>query len=211
MLTETFSLFNDTNLTDSFNGFIDTIHEITLSDNPQDVTLYLGSLGSGGGDTEDRQLQAQSNPGVDNMAISIINILPEWNNDTNYIVGDCIEPVTPNGFRYRCIIAGTSHLTTEPVWSGMGGIGSIIVDNTVTWKKVSARHPVTEVTLALNSGDLGTNTPGNPLNIGNTIVSGTINALPIYVRIVNTVTTVSTNTVTPEIGLSLNSSVEREV
>lgn len=36
-----------------------------------------------------------------------------WEASTAYSVGDVIQPNTPNGFRYVCVIAGTSD-TTEP-------------------------------------------------------------------------------------------------
>lgn len=209
LLTETFGLFVNDTLTNSFSGEYTLIHNTDESDNPNDRLLYLGSLGSGGADTEDRKIQALSDPGVDDIQCSIVYILPEWEATTSYSVGDCVEPVTPDGFRYRCTTAGTSD-TTEPVWSGMGGIGSTIVDGTVVWTKVSAIHPTSEIILALSQGDLDTNTPGVPLVLNNTIISGTANAIPIYIRINNSVNTVSDNSATPELALSLSSMIELE-
>lgn len=209
--TETFGLFNDEDLTDPFTGYFDLEHETDESDNPQDKTLYFGSLGAGGLDTEDRQVQAKSDPGIDNVTVTPTDILDAWAANTAYAEGDCVEPTTPDNFRYKCTTAGTSHSTTEPVWSGMGGIGSTIVDGTVTWTKVSAKHQTTEITLSLDEAGLDTNTPGAALSLGNTIESGTVNAVAIWIRIENQVNTVSNNTATPEISLRFNQLKETEV
>ncbi len=210
MLTETFGLFTDPECTEEFGGFYDLIHYTDNSDNPQDFTLYLGSLGSGGADTNDRKIQAVSDPGVDNITITPTYILPEWDNATAYVVGDCIEPTTPDGFRYRCTDAGTSHATTEPVWSGMGGIGSTIVDNGVIWTKVSAKHAITEIILGLTEISLASNTPGVALSVGHTVESTEAEAVEFWVRVVNAVNTVSNNVSTPELSLRFNSIFEDE-
>lgn len=39
-----------------------------------------------------------------------------WAANTAYVVNQTVIPTSPNGFQYRCIVAGTSHATTEPVW-----------------------------------------------------------------------------------------------
>ncbi len=211
MFTDTFNLFTDSGLTTAFGGIYDLIHETDLSDNPQDFTLYFGSLGSGGGDTADRKTQAVSDPGVDEITLTIADILPEWEVATAYAEGDAVHPVTPDGFMYRCTTAGTSHATTEPVWAGMGAIGSTIVDNGCVWTKVAASHEITEIALSLTEIGLDTAIPGASLALGNTVTSGTANKITVYLRVVNAVTTVSNNTATPELGLTLNSIVETEV
>ncbi len=209
MLTETFGIFTTAALTTEHSGVLDLIHQTDESDNPQDFTVYFGSLGSGGADTADRQCQANSDPGVDNIVIDVVYILPEWDNATAYVVGDCVEPVTPDGYRYRCTTAGTSG-GSEPTWNN-GSVGATTTDNTVVWTMVSAKHADTEVVLALSSGDLGTNTPGASLSIGNTVTSGTSGDVPIYIRVINNVNTVSNNTATPELALQWNALIETEV
>lgn len=209
LATETFGTFTDALLTTSFNGVYDMIHYTDESDNPQDRTLYVGSLGSGGADTVDRKLQALSDPGVDDVTLTIVDILPEWAVATAYVVGDCVQPTTPNGFRYRCVTAGTSHATTEPVWPLL--IGGEITDGTVIWRLVSAKHETTEITLALTEAALATNTPGDPLILStDEILSGTANAITVWIRVINQVNTVSDNTTTPEIAIRLNDSIELE-
>lgn len=210
MLTETFGIFTSGAMTSEHSGFLDLIHQTDESDNPQDTIVYFGSLGSGGLDTADRQCQADSDPGVDNIVIDIVDILPEWDNATAYVVGDCVQPTTPDGYRYRCTTAGTSGGSEPGTWNN-GAIGATTTDNTVVWTMVSAKHEVTEVVLALSSPDLATNTPGASLSLGNTVTSGTSGDIPIYIRVINNVNTVSNNTATPEIALQWNALIETEV
>lgn len=199
----TFKLYTDTNLTAEFSGLYQLTHETDLSDNPQDFTLYLGSV------TADRQLEAVSNPGVDSITLTPTNTLDEWEASTAYTVGNMIEPVTPNTYVYRCTTAGTSD-SSEPTFP-TGGIGSTVADGTAVWTLVGKRHEITEITLALSSGALTTNTPGDPLDVATTITSGTANKVPIYMRITNAVTTVQSNTAYPNIGVYINAVQETEV
>ena len=209
VLTETFKLTLDSGVTTSASGYKDLIHNTDESDNPQDSTYYLGSLGSGGGNTTDRKLQAVSDPGVDDITVTPTYILPEWDNSTVYTLGQCVEPTTPNGYRYRCTTAGTSHASVEPTWPTT--VGSTVTDGTVVWTMVSAKHDVTEVILALTEGGLDVNTPGAALALGHTITSGTSNKKTIWVRVINNVNTVSNNTSTPELSLRFNALFEGEV
>ena len=68
-------------------------------------------------------------------------------------------------------------------------------------------HEATEITLALSSGDLGVNTPGDPLNLGTQLLSGASNALPVYVRVVNAVTTLGRST---ELSIWVNATTATE-
>lgn len=54
-----------------------------------------------------------------------------WATGTAYTVGQIVRPTTGNTHLYRCIVAGTSHASTEPTWSTVAG--QINTDNTVTW------------------------------------------------------------------------------
>ena len=44
-----------------------------------------------------------------------------WATGTVYAVGDVVRPVSGNGHLYKCIIAGTSHASTEPTWTTTKG------------------------------------------------------------------------------------------
>lgn len=209
VLTETFKLTSDSGLTTSADGFETLIHYTDESDNPQVFTYYLGSLGSAGANTTDRRVQASSDPGVDDITITPTYILPQWVVAHAYAAGDCVEPVTPNGYRYQCSTAGTSHATTEPTWPTT--LGSTIVDNTAVWTCISTTHLPTEITLALTEGGLAINTAGAALSLGTTITSGTANKKTIWVKIENQVNVVSNNYATPELALVFNDFYEEVV
>ncbi len=58
---------------------------------------------------------------------ALINV---WIANTSYSIGDICYSITGASYkRYECVIAGTSG-TTEPSWTG---IGTLVIDNTVTW------------------------------------------------------------------------------
>lgn len=67
-----------------------------------------------------------------------------WATGTAYAVGDIIRPTTGNGHLYRCIVAGTSHATTEPTWTTVSG--QVNTDNTVTWAEIG--RGVTQIDFA---------------------------------------------------------------
>jgi len=198
----TFKLFTDSGLTSQFNGLYQLTHETDLSDNPQDNTLYLGS------NTAGRQLDANSNPGVDDIVLTPTNSLDEWVLSTAYSLGKLIEPITPNTYVYECTTAGTSS-GSEPTFP-TSAIGDTVTDGTVVWTMVGKRHEISEITLALSSAALATNTPGDPLTVATTVTSGVANAIPIYIRITNAVATVRSNTGYPEIAVFINTVVETE-
>jgi hypothetical protein len=54
-----------------------------------------------------------------------------WAANTAYSLNDVRMPTTPNGFAYRCTVAGTSHASNEPTWPTT--LGNTVVDNTATW------------------------------------------------------------------------------
>lgn len=198
-----FKFYTDSGLTTPLGTLKTYTHNTNLSDNPQDLTIYFGSTDS------TVQLQATSNPGIDDIVLTPTDTLEDWEAATSYSLGDLIEPTTPNGLVYKCTTAGTSHATTEPTWP-TSGIGSTVADNTVVWTLMGARHEVTEIKLSLTSMGLGSATPGAPLNLGHTILGGVAGALPIYMRITNAVTTVRNNTPDPELALYLNEVIESE-
>ena len=207
-MTETFGLCTDDTLASDISGFQDLNNYTDESDNPQDTTYFLGSLGSGGADTNDRKIQASSDPGVDQITVTPTYILNARTVNTAYVVGNCIIPATPNGYRYRCTTAGTSHASTTPTYPTT--VGGTVIDGTVVWTMVSAVHDVTEITLSLDEAGLDINTPGAALALGTVIESGTADQVEIWVRVINEVNTVSNNVATPELSLRFNSLFETE-
>ncbi len=196
-----YNLWTDTNLTAAFSGTFNLAHSTDLSDNPQDFTLYFGSPTSG------RLLQASSNPGVANIVLTPTDILPAWVAFTAYVVGDKVQPIGGNGKLYECTISGTSG-SSQPSWPTTT-IGATVADGTCTWSLVGVHHPSTELKLSLTSGaGLTAATPGAALNVGATITGGIAGAVPIHLRITNTVTTAENNTGHEEIGVFLNACIE---
>ncbi len=207
-MTETFGLKTTDTLASDISGFSDLNHYTDESDNPQDSTYFLGSLGSAGADTDDRILKAVSDPGVDQITVTPTYILPARVVATVYALGDCVIPATPNGYRYRCTTAGTSHASVTPTYPTT--VGGTVIDGTAVWTMVSSVHAVTEIILSLDEAGLDINTPGAVLNLGTEIESGTANQVEIWVRVVNNVNTVSNNVSTPELSLRFNSLFESE-
>jgi hypothetical protein len=56
---------------------------------------------------------------------------PDWTANTAYTVGQIVAKVSDNAHIYRCVVAGTSHGSTEPTWPT--GAGITVTDNTITW------------------------------------------------------------------------------
>jgi hypothetical protein len=201
-----FKFYTDSGLTTSYSGTTLVNHNTDLSDNPQDFVLYFGSAEAEG----TRTLEATSNPGVDNITLTPTDTVASWAAATAYVLGDIVEPTTPNTYRYKCTTAGTSHASTEPTWPTTP-IGSTVTDGTVTWTLVSKKHPITECKLALTSGGLAGATAGAALVLGTTLESGVANAVEVNIRITNTVTTVVDTTGRPDFKLYINEVIEAEV
>lgn len=58
-----------------------------------------------------------------------------WATGTAYAVGDLVRPTSADGHIYMCVVAGTSHATTEPTWDTTPGQDSPS-DNGVIWSEV---------------------------------------------------------------------------
>ncbi len=199
-----FNLWLNAELTSAFGGTYTLIHETDLSDNPQDFVLYLGSV------LEERQLQAASSPGVANITLTPTDILPQWAVATAYVEGDKVQPISGNGFVYRCTSSGTSHASTQPTWPVVT-IGSTITDNTCIWELYSAHHPITEIKLGLSHGALASASAGAALNVATTLLGGEANAVAVWIRVTNTVATVANDTGNEELALYINACIETAV
>ncbi len=199
----TFGLWNDAECTSAFSGILSLVNYTDLSDNPQDFLLYLGSP------ADSRVLEATSSPGVDSITLTPTDLTPAWTTITAYTLGALIQPVSANGFVYKCVSAGTSDVS-EPTWPVVG-LGSTVVDGTCLWSLYAVHHPVTEIKLALTALGLDSATGGVALDVGTSINSLAANAATIYMRVENSVITVSNNTGNAEIGVFINSVIETGV
>lgn len=198
-----FKLYTDSGLTVAFTGSYSLLFKTDLSDATQNLgPLYFGST------ITNRVLKAVSNPGVDNIVLTPTVTLPAWQASHVYTLGQSVHPVTPNTYRYEVTTAGTSG-ASEPTWPTT--LGATVTNGSVVFTLVSITHPITEIKLASTSGGLDTAVAGDPLILDTTVDSGVANALPVYIRRTNTITTVGNNAGTPEIGIYITNVQEEAV
>lgn len=72
--------------------------------------------------------------------------------NTAYAVGQYVIPATgPNGFIYACTVAGTTHLTNEPVFPTT--LTQTVSDGTVTWQCRTTDATLANLMIALEPAD----------------------------------------------------------
>jgi hypothetical protein len=72
-----------------------------------------------------------------------------WTPNTAYILNQIIRPITTNTHSYKCTIAGTSHISTEPTFPTT--VNTTVVDNgTLTWKENTLTVRFAEDTLNMD-------------------------------------------------------------
>lgn len=138
---------------------------------PLDAVVYFG-LPNGS-----KKVEADSDPGVDQITISIATNIASWVASTAYVLNDLMQPPTPNGYKYKCTVAGTSG-ASEPTYTTT--IGSTFTDGTATWTCLDEIHQTTEIKLATSQANLDTATGGASLDIGTTINGG--NPVAVWIR-----------------------------
>jgi hypothetical protein len=171
-------------------------HAATGAGDPQDFHLYLGSPESG------RRFRAASNPGVDSIAVSIVNTTPAWSAAASKSVNDRVRTSARNGYRYKATVGGTTG-SSEPTWPTT--IGNTVVDGGVTWTCEQKIHEAAEAKLATTQSGLAAATPGAALTLSTQILSGSANAADVWLRLDDATATVGTET---ELTLTTNSVLE---
>lgn len=83
------------------------------------------------------------------------------------------------------------------------GVDQIVVS--VVDSASGSGSPATDIKLALTSGGLASATAGAPLNVGTQILSGSANAVSIYIRVLDSTGSVGTHT---DLSLETNYMVE---
>ena len=141
-----------------------------------DKQMWIGST------TPSRQLRAASNPGVDQIVLTITQKIAAWAASAAIASGAKRRPTTTNNRIYQAGGAGTTG-GTEPTWPTT--IGATVTDNGITWTCLAFEDTPNEVKLATTQAGLAGATAGAGLNLGTTLLSGTGNATPVWVRVTN--------------------------
>jgi uncharacterized phage protein (TIGR02218 family) len=89
----------------------------------------------------------------------IVQTAPDWtattsmtvNDDGDAGTGDIVQPTTPNGYFYRCTVAGTT-AGGEPTWPTT--VGATVVDATVTWTTIRAYEATGTLTSQTNRAEM---------------------------------------------------------
>lgn len=152
-------------------------HLIDGSTDPVDLIFYLGS------DDATKKFENSTDPGINDLSISIRNATELWEASTAKVVNDTVRTTAKNGYKYKVQSITGPGLTSasEPAWPT--AVGDIIVDNEVTWVNDDKLHESTEIKLALTLIGLDSAVAGDPLTLPSTINGGSSNAVVVYVRI----------------------------
>lgn len=124
----TFNFFTNAGLTLVFGGTLTIPQNVDGSSGPVDTQFWLGSTASG------KTLQADSDPGVDQIVISVTDSSP------------------------------------------------------------STGNPTTDVKLSTTQGELASATPGEPLNLGTSVLSGVGTAQTFWIRVEDSTNVVGVST-----------------
>jgi hypothetical protein len=171
----TFAFYADAALTTPLTT-LTTQHLTDASTDPIDAQVWIGSTASG------KQLRAASNPGVDQITLTITQKIAAWSASAAVSAGAVRRPTTTNNRIYQAGGAGTTG-GTEPTWPTT--IGATVVDNDITWTCIAYEDTPNEVKLATTQAGLASATAGAGLNLGTTLLSGVGNATPVWVRVTN--------------------------
>jgi len=171
----TFALYADAALTTPL-AVLTTQHLTDASTDPIDAQVWIGSTAAS------KQLRAASNPGTDQIALTIVQKIPAWSAAASIASGAKRRPTTTNNRIYQAGGAGTTG-GTEPTWPTT--IGATVADNDITWTCLAYEDTPNEVKLATTQAGLAGATAGAGLNLGTTLLSGVGNATPVWVRVTN--------------------------
>jgi hypothetical protein len=99
--------------------------------NPDDTSAFVGLDRSA---FSDRQWALGTYSACGVLAVPLT---PTWTGSVAYVVGDYVQPTTPDGSRYRCTVSGTTS-ATEPTWPtavSTDSSASTVEDGGVTWRE----------------------------------------------------------------------------
>ena len=166
---------------------------------PVDKQIWFGSTDG------TKKAQAASNPGIDQITVSIGRVYSVMATSAPVVAGERYYPAIANNRVYEAQNNGTT-ASIPPVYPTT--IGNTVVDGSVTWQCVAYEDTPDELALAANQAGLGAATPGNPLNLGVTILGGVGNAATFWARATDPDQVVQTTT---QLKLVLNTINESAV
>ena len=171
----TFAFYADASLTTPLTT-LTTQHLTDASTDPIDAQVWLGSTASG------KQLRAASNPGTDQIVLTITQKIAAWAASAAIASGAVRRPTSTNNRVYQAGGAGTTG-ASQPTWPTT--IGATVTDNGITWTCLAYEDTPNEIKLATTQAGLAGATAGAGLNLGTTLLSGVGNATPVWVRVTN--------------------------
>lgn len=168
----TFAFYSDAGLTAPLTA---DLHDLYTdgTGNPRTVQLWIGSTSAS------KQLRAASSPGVDQVVLTIEQLVPAWSAAAAISAGAKIRPTSTNNRIYQAGGSGTTG-GTQPTWPTT--IGATVSDNGITWTCIAYEDTPNEIKLATTSGGLAGATAGAGLNLGTTILSGVGSAATFWMQ-----------------------------
>lgn len=160
-------------------------HQTDGSLDPVDKQIWFGSPDG------TKQAQAASNPGVDQITVSIGQLYAARANSAAVTTGERRRLSPSNNRVYEATNSGST-AASPPAFPTT--IGATVVDGGVTWEAVAYEDTPDELSLAATSGGLAAATPGAPLDVGITILGGAANAVSFWARAVDPDAVVQTTT-----------------
>lgn len=167
-----FGFFSDAALTQPLSTWT-RFHTTDGALDPVDKQIWFGSTDG------TKKAEAASNPGVDQIVLSIAYVHPARADTEPVVAGERRRLEPSNNRIYEATNNGTT-ASVPPVFPTT--IGNTVVDGSVTWQCVAYEDSADELALANSSANLGAATPGDPLNLGVTIIGGVANAVSFWVR-----------------------------
>lgn len=167
-----FGFYSDAALTQPLSTWT-RFHTTDGALDPVDKQIWFGSTDGA------KKAQAASNPGVDQIVLSIAYVYPARANSEPVTAGERRRLSTSNNRLYEANNNGTT-AASAPIFPTT--INDTVVDGSVTWKCLAYEDTTDEIKLAAVQANLGAATAGAPLNLGVTILGGVANAVSFWAR-----------------------------
>lgn len=138
-----------------------TLHDLSAENMARAIYGTTAAVGAGTATNEALGVSAAGGFLVTQNAIDVaqtVTVVPvdgagatTWAATTAYSLDDCVKPVTPAGYYYRCTAAGSSG-GMEPTWPTT--VGSTVVDGGATWTCMGLIAPVVGTDYTATAGGI---------------------------------------------------------